>query len=325
MPAAPPRPKLSIPRPLTFAYHRGGWAYALDALQPLLKPGGVILDPFFEATFCWDLEANQQSGELPYRREWIGIIHNPPGIPEWHDFTSAPQVIFNLPAWRDSLPWCRGLYVFSQTMRVWTQPRVNVPVEALLHPTQPTSELFTMGKFLSNPTRRVIQVGSWLRRLHSIAMLSVTALRKTLLSPRPASDPRLQFLLKREATHDPAAKSADWSSVEFLAYQAPEEFDKLLSANLVFLDLYDTVVNNTVLECIVRQTPVICNRLPALVELLGDNYPLFFSDLREAASKAEDMALIEQGYRHLSKIPASRFSQSAFRDSVARGAIYQGL
>ena len=36
---------------------------------------------------------------------------------------------------------------------------------------------------------------------------------------------------------------------------------------------------------------MVCNRLPSLVELLGADYPLFFSDLEEAASKADDLAL----------------------------------
>jgi hypothetical protein len=153
----------------------------------------------------------------------------------------------------------------------------------------------------------------------------VNTLRKTLLSPRPTPDPHLESLLRREAENEPAARSADWSSVEFLAYQAPGDYDRLLASNVVFLDLYDTVVNNTIIECVVRRTPVLCNRLPSLVELLGPDYPLFFSNLEEAAAKAEDLALIEQAHHHLSKVPDHTFSQRSFRDSVARADIYRGL
>jgi hypothetical protein len=320
-----PQPKLSLARHLTFPHHRSGWAYVLDALKPLLKPGGVTLDPFIEATFCWDLDKNEQSGELPYRSDWIAVIHNPPGIPLWHEYESAPQSIFNLPAWRRSMPRCRGIYVFSETMCSWVKQRLNVPVEAVIHPTEPVEQAFTMESFLANPVRRIVQIGAWLRRLHSISLLKVTTLRKTLLSPRPAPDPHLESLLRREAANEPSVRDADWSSVEFLAYQSPGDYDNLLSNNLVFLDLYDTVVNNTVIECIVRRTPVICNRLPSLVELLGPDYPLFFSDLEEAAVKAEDLSLIEKAHQHLSTIPTHIFSQSSFRDSVARGEIYRSL
>ena len=312
-------------RHLTFPHHRSGWAYALDALQPLLKPDGVTLDPFIEATFNWDLEKNEQSGALPYQRDWIAIIHNPPGIPLWHEFESAPQSIFNLRAWRRSMPHCRGIYVFSETMCSWVKQRLSVPVAAVVHPTETPLQRFCMDDFLANPVRRIVQVGSWLRRLHSISLLHAPRLRKTLLSPRQMPDPHLESLLRREAEHDPAARNADWSTVEFLAYQAPGDYDSLLARNVVFLDLYDTIVNNTIIECVVRRTPVICNRLPALEELLGSEYPLFFSDLEEASDMAGDMALLEQAHQYLSHIPESTFSQQSFRDSITQSEIYRGL
>jgi len=320
------QPKLTLSRHLTFPHHRSGWAYVLEALTPLLKPGGVLLDPFIEATFCWDLAKNMESGELPYGKPWVCFIHNPPGIPEWHEYDSAPQCIFDLPAWRDSMPHCRGIYVFSETMAAWVREKLDVSVAAVVHPSEPAEKLFSFDEFLANPMRRIIQVGSWLRRLHSIALLKVTSLRKTLLAPRPAADdPHLQALLKREAEHEPAARNADWTSVEFLAYQAHGDYDRLLSNNIVFLDLYDTIVNNTVLECIVRRTPVLCNRLPALEELLGHDYPFFFSDLAEAAQKADDLALIKKASQYLSNIPVDLFSLARLRKAIAESEIYRKL
>jgi hypothetical protein len=322
----PVEPKLSLIQDLRFSHHRGGWGYALDALRPLMKMkhDGVILDSFVEATFYWDLQTNEQSGKLPYRRDWIAFIHNPPGIPGWHEFESAPQSIMNLPAWQESQRHCRGIFVFSKSMANWLRPRIPVPVAVAVHPSEPPNRCFSMEDFLDNPARRIIQIGSWLRRLHSIARLKV-AMRKALLSPRPAPDPRLEFLLQKEADHDSCARNADWSSVEFLPYYPAEDYDRLLTGNIVFLDLYDTVINNTVLECIMRRTPVVCNRLPSLEELLGPDYPLFFSNMEEAAAKADDLALIEKAHWHLSTIPQDRFSQSSFCDSVAGSDIYRSL
>jgi hypothetical protein len=323
--ALSPQPKLSLSRHLTFPHHRSGWGYALDALKPLLKPGGVLLDPFIEASFCWDLDKNQEEGVLPYRRDWIAVIHNPPGIPHWHEHESAPQIIFELPAWQESLPFCRGIYVFSETMCNWVKQRTSVPVAAAVHPTEPVLQRFSMEAFLANPNRRIVQVGSWLRRLHSIALLKTTSLRKALLAPRPGADPHFDTVLRREAENDPAAKNAEWSSVEFLAYQSPADYDRLLAENIVFLDLYDTIINNTVLECVVRRTPLLCNRLPSLVELLGPEYPLFFSDLEEAAAKAEDVALLEKAHRYLAQFPEDAFSPRKFRESLAQADFYRRL
>lgn len=297
----------------------------MDSLRPLVTTDGVLLDTFIEDTFCWNLEQSQRSGVLPYRRDWVGFVHNPPGIPDWHEYLSAPQHILGLSVWRESLPACRGLFTFSETMREWLASRLPVPVGALIHPTESTGRLFRLDQFLSLDQPRIVQIGAWLRRINSIALLGVTRLRKTCLIPRPDGATYLESLVRREQTHDPSARAADWSSVEVIQHLDPEAFDDLLSCSVVFLDLYDTVVNNTVIECIVRGTPLVCNRLPALVELLGEDYPLFFSTLEEAAGKAEDLRLIRAAAEHLAALSKDPFTSAYFARSLANSAIYRGL
>jgi len=68
-------------------------------------------------------------------------------------------------------------------------------------------------------------------------------------------------------------------SVSIIPYQKNKEYDVLLSKNIVFLKLVDASAVNTVLECIVRNTPIIINKLPAIVEILGEDYPLYYSTM----------------------------------------------
>jgi hypothetical protein len=135
----------------------------------------------------------------------------------------------------------------------------------------------------------------------------------------------LENLVATEQANNPAMRNADWSSVKIIEYLDPDGYDELLSCSLVFLDIYDTTVNNTVIECIVRGTPLLCNRLPALVELLGEDYPLFFSTIGEAAIKAEDTGLILQAAGHLRDLPKDVFRGDYFAASVASSAIYRDL
>ncbi len=262
---------------------------------------------------------------LPYRRDWVGFLHNPPGIPSWHERQSAPQSILASPMWRESLSACRGLFTFSRAMAAWLADRVPVPAAALIHPTEPPARMFDLGQFLSLADPRIVQVGSWLRRVNSIALLPVQRYRKTCLNPRPDGGRFLHDLAVREKANWPAASNADWSSVDVLSHLMPSEFDEMLSCSVVFLDLYDSVVNNTVIECIVRGTPLVCNRLPSLVELLGLEYPLFYSSLDEAAAKAEDMTLIRQAAEHLRALPKHVFTGAYFAESIANSGIYRDL
>lgn len=297
----------------------------MESLGPLLRADGILLDTFVEDTFCWSLERNQACGVLPYRRPWVGFVHNPPGIPEWHEYLSSPQHIFALPAWIESLPQCRGLFTFSATMRDWLTSRMEVPVARLIHPTETPTRLFDIDRLLSLEQIEIVQIGAWLRRINSIARLKVARLRKSCLIPRLEGAARFESLLRREQMHDPAAAGADWSCVHMMPHLDAGAFDELLSRCVVFLDLYDTVVNNTVIECIVRGTPLVCNRLPALAELLGEDYPLFFSTLEEATEIVEDIGLIRAAAEHLQAIPKAPFTGEHFARSVAESAVYRSL
>lgn len=67
-------------------------------------------------------------------------------------------------------------------------------------------------------------------------------------------------------------------SVEKIDYLSSDEFDNLMSQNVVFIRLVDCSAVNTLIECVVRNTPVVVNSHPAVVEILGPKYPLYFND-----------------------------------------------
>ena len=70
-------------------------------------------------------------------------------------------------------------------------------------------------------------------------------------------------------------------NVEMTYLKEYSEYDNLLVNNVVFIDLYDAAANNTVVECIVRNTPIIINKIPGVVDYLGENYPLYYTKLDE--------------------------------------------
>ena len=53
------------------------------------------------------------------------------------------------------------------------------------------------------------------------------------------------------------------------------EYDVLLSKSLIVIQFWNTNVNNCILECIMRGTPIICNKIPSIVEILGEQYKLY--------------------------------------------------
>ena len=102
------------------------------------------------------------------------------------------------------------------------------------------------------------------------------------------------------------------------------DYDILLSENLVFVYLYDAIANNTLIECLARATPILVNPLPAVVEYLGLEYPMYFSNLSEAAEKALDMSSILETHNYLKNWEVrEKLRGEYFLHSVKESKIYQ--
>lgn len=320
--AAFPEPKIDLGvqwRPET---HRSGWRYALDALARLHVPGGVRLEGFIEKKFAW----GQDRGDLrndpqPYTTPWIGFWHNPPVVHETFRRVGhghAPDDILARELWRESAPHCLGLFTLSRYLQRWLQARVPIPVCGLLHPTGRPTVRFSPERYAANPCRKIVQIGWWLRRFESLRDLDVPSLEKVALSPFPGWPDWYS-----------AQGWADYGTcvgVTQIPYLDDRGYDELLAQNVAFLDLYDSSANNAVVECIARLTPVLVNPLPAVVEYLGEGYPLYFADLDEAAAKAQDMGLVIAAHQYLRDAPVQPLlSDESFRRAFTRSQIYRNL
>jgi hypothetical protein len=83
----------------------------------------------------------------------------------------------------------------------------------------------------------------------------------------------------------------------------------------VFIDLVDAVANNTVLECIHFNTPIITRRLPSLEEYLGKDYPLFFDqpeDLEQLQEEVFFMDAVIKAHQYLVRMDKSHIHVRSF-------------
>ena len=320
--------KFQLQKRIVYPHQRSGWAYAVGALEPLFSNDGdcILLDTMIEKNFCRRLAEARRNREVPYRRPWVGFVHVPPDIPRWHDYEKSFRYISRLKTWKDSYPHCRGLLTLSAWMGRWLRTKVDVPVLHLRHPTQTPATKFTFSRFQANGEKRVIQVGWWLRRLCSIHELPARHLRKAVLLPYsdPAGIDRIYRAIERERNIVGAPPLEDWE-VEVIPYRPPEDYDTLLAENVIFLHLFSSVANNAIIECIVRNTPVLVNPLPSVLEHLGEAYPLYYRSLDEAAAKAEDMSLLRQAHEYLVQLPKQKLTGENFRRSLAESEFYQRL
>ncbi len=106
------------------------------------------------------------------------------------------------------------------------------------------------------------------------------------------------------------------NEVEVLTTLNNEDYDKLLSENIIFLNLVDASAVNTVIECIVRNTPIIINRLESLEELLGKNYPGFYDNLVHASSLCTNIEKITEIHRYLTRLNKDKYKLETFINDI---------
>ena len=114
---------------------------------------------------------------------------------------------------------------------------------------------------------------------------------------------------------DPSLTYLD-ADVKVLEYLDNIAYDDCLSSNIVFINLIGASAVNTIIECIVRHTPVIVNRLPATIEMLGEKYPLFYDDIKEV-SDLLTWKKITKGWHYLKSLDKTKFKiETFFKDFI---------
>jgi len=340
-------------------YHRSGWSYAVGGLMNISasmfsRAPALLLDTYADRTFHWGQSTMLTLKALPYKTPWMGFIHHT--FDTTHSSYNCTE-LFRNPIFIESLQACKGLislteYLASQLRKALPD---NVHVYVIPHPMEFVTNMFTMDRFLRNPSKKIIQIGAWLRNPFAIYALpiSTTPLHKCVLRGKemdqyfrpPDLFPKLTDLLKTsgattnhertccEDVHccrDPTATQQNKyckglldhiiecdASVTIIEKLSNEEYDNLLAENIVFLNLIDCSAVNTVLECLVRNTPLIINRHPAVEEIYGPKYPGFYTSLLEAANIATNMKTLAAISDYLSHLDKSKYQLSYFVQKVS--------
>jgi hypothetical protein len=205
-------------------------------------------------------------------------------------------------------------------------PQFDFPINTLILPTETPELKWTWERFEANPEKKIIQIGWWLRKLHTIFLLHTNIYKKIFLKITHAD---LNSLLKAEREiliREGRYHEDIYSTAEEVKYIPDHQYDELLSENLVIVDLYKSNANNTVVECIVRNTPILINPIEPVIEYLGEGYPLYFSSLQEASEKAENFDLVYAAHQYLLHHPIKeKLTGDYFLKSFICSEIYQSI
>lgn len=114
------------------------------------------------------------------------------------------------------------------------------------------------------------------------------------------------------------------NSVNVLSYLPNDEYDKIFSENVIFLNLIDASAANTVIECIVRNTPLVVNKIPPVVEYLGEDYPLYYETLDDISNILTIDNIVKTS-KYLQNMDKTFLSVEYFIESFRDEKIYNTL
>ena len=278
--------------------HRGGWKYVLNYLND---------NDFYNNNskiYFYDVIENyfMFSDKHVIGRKWAGVLHCTPIAPPYLDIVNI-QNLFSKKKFLDSLQDCifiltLSTYIMNYLKKEFLKLNIYVDVFMIKHPVVSDNIIqFNLKNYIKNSNKYLIQIGQQLRKMTSIFLINPINNYKKLWLSGTKNFEKCKYLLNEEIKYL-NIRDIEIDTILFYYTETFKEYDELLSKNIVFIELFDAAANNTVLECIIRNTPIIVNKLEGVVEYLGENYPLYFNNLDDIKNLVTTQKIIE-GYYYL--------------------------
>lgn len=293
--------------------HRSGWEYALQSIQHLFTDEGVIFDDFVERTFLYGREWHN---DIVYTEPWIGVVHHAPDIPTWYLGNLQLWGMIESSRWQDSLPQLKMLVAMSPQLQEWLQMRYpDIPVALIKHPTGRPAIYWTPERFAQNTDKLLLQVGWFCRNTAAIYQVPIEQpywLRKTHLRQT------VVWIGYTEQLCQNNFRSAKYNRglTRVLEPTNNADYDILLSRNVVFMEVIAAAANNTVVECIARNTPIVLNRHPGPLYYLGEEYPLFYDDIAQVPELVTHETIL-RAHKYLKNMDKTWIRGACFADDLA--------
>lgn len=295
-----------------YGMHYFGWKGVMNDMVQRFKNAEekkyihkIFVDDWIEKFLVWgnkviNTEYLNQIETNDYKL--ISFIHNPPFL-QWNnkklqkqistemvlgDNTHFNENVFN-EIYKHNLPEkFIYLYTLSNNHKEYiynNYPEFKDKILSVHHPIDlntPDDSYFDIRGFLQ--TKKIYHIGWWLRNF------------KTFIDFEAPPEFDKIILVKNDFVkpfNNSICKNNDMSSVHIQYEINNDRYEKIFKNCCVFADIVDCIANNTVLECIKFNTPIILRRTKSAEEYLGKDYPLFFDSPSDLVILKEESFLLD--------------------------------
>lgn len=264
-----------------------GWNNVIEELRKISSFNEKSSIDFIDSIENHFLLKQSNACEKP----WAGFIHSTPfAFPSMGNVNISSLI--NNKNFIISLKHCMFIISFSDYTTKFLKQFISavlcphVKILTIKHPCDTNvSKLFTMLKYSMNEEKKLIQVGKRMRKGSSIYQVKAPLDFKKIWLPGCNKKVEMEKQVEEETVlfSLPSTLMLD-NDVTIQYFENDEDYDEEISKNIVFVDYLDVSASKTILECITRNTPIVVNKLEAVVEYLGENYPLYYKSLDDVSS-----------------------------------------
>jgi hypothetical protein len=308
--------------------HRGGWRsiiqYGIDKniIDKNIIDKNIQTISFIdccEKYFLWE--------SLTISDSWIGIIHLTHNVPQYlHELNI--NTLFNNENFKKSLNFCKGIFCLSNYQKEWLEqnikyslPKINV----IYHPISELSYYFNMELFKINNTFQLILLGQQLRKVTDILKVESPLISNKIWLSGINNNIKEHNYLQREISGlqlDSHLFDKFINNVEMKYLNDYSDYDNLIQKSILILSLFDAAANNSVLECIISNTPIFVTRCIGTEEYLGKDYPMFFNDITEINPTLQSSEILfetyEKTHKYLYNMDKSHLTYKRFYSDILK-------
>ena len=318
-----------------YGLHYCGWKYVINNFLKIYSESinnyktKFFFDEWLEKLLIWGdkKESNMivdavKTGNL----KMITFVHNPP-FKKWYNPSYANQIhesiIYNELHTNTNLfkqleqnkltENIHYLYTLSLDHKEYlynTYPKMRTKLVSVLHPIEITGKEQTFDFTLFCLNKQIYHIGWWLRNFNSFINFKIPdEFNKTILIKNSFEEDWNTLSNRMNPKKD----------ITIIKELNNNDYAKIFTNSCMYLDLEDATANNVILECIKFNTPVIIRKIPAVIEYLGINYPLYFEnekDLNMLASNDYLCNKITEANVYLQNMDKSHILCETFSDKI---------
>ena len=268
----------------------------------------IVFFDFIDREFGWDYWMFEKKYEDGVPFKWGGIIHHPFKLQSYWGDNIAVNKYLNINHVRKSLKNCKFLIVLSDALKdEIIESKIieefNIPIYTIYH----IMPLFDFNFNISNyySKENLLFLG-WSFRNTNLFYRTNTKLKKIMLPGTSNEEQKNRFnKIMYEQTNGYNNNNTD---VTIYDYLSRDEFLNILSSSVVFLDFDGVSANNSVVECIKFNIPLIIRKCKAVIFYLGENYPMYYENENDINSIMNNLDIkIKESVDYLERLDKNYF------------------